>query len=103
MASNKLLLSYLVPREQRQFEVYESIPNPFVDATEIKYYLPSPGEVQYTLYNASGQVLWDKKHEGNGGRNYLQIKGEDLQKEGLYYVCLRYKDQVITKPVIFER
>ena len=83
--------------------MYESIPNPFVDATEIKYYLPSPGEVQYTLYNASGQVLWDKKHEGNGGRNYLQIKGEDLQKEGLYYVCLRYKDQVITKPVIFER
>lgn len=103
VASNKLLLSYLVPREQRQFEVYESIPNPFVDATEIKYYLPSPGEVQYTLYNASGQVLWDKKHEGNGGRNYLQIKGEDLQKEGLYYVSLRYKDQVKTKPVIFER
>lgn len=103
VAANKLLLSYLVPRDQRQFEVYESTPNPFVDATEIKYYLPSPGEVQYTIYNASGQAQGSKNLNGNGGRNYLQIKGEDLQKEGLYYISLRYKNQVLTRPLVCLR
>lgn len=103
VAANKLLLSYLVPRDQRQFEVYESTPNPFVDATEIKYYLPSPGEVQYTIYNASGQAQGSINLNGNGGRNYLQIKEEDLQKEGLYYISLRYKNQVLTRPLVCLR
>lgn len=103
VTANKLNLIYLTPREQRQFEVYVGVPNPFADATEIKYYLPSPGEVQYTLSNAVGQVLWSKKLNGNGGRNYLQIKAEDLYNDGLYYVSLRYKDQVQTLPLIIGR
>lgn len=103
VTANKLNLIYLTPREQRQFEVYVGVPNPFADATEIKYYLPAPGEVQYTLSNAVGQVLWSKKLNGNGGRNYLQIKAEDLHNDGLYYVSLRYKDQVQTLPLIIGR
>lgn len=100
VTDNKVSLSYFTPREERQFEMYSCTPNPFAIATEIRYYLPAPGEVQCFLYNAGGQLIWTQNHKGHGGRNYFEIKSDDLSLDGLYYLTIQYRDQVQTQPLI---
>ena len=103
VTSNKVSLSYFTPREERQFEMYPCTPNPFAIATEIRYYLPAPGEVQCFLYNAGGQLIWTQNRKGHGGRNYFEIKSDDLSLDGLYYLTIQYRDQVQTQPLILGR
>jgi hypothetical protein len=103
VTDNKVSLSYFTPREERQFEMYPCTPNPFAIATEIRYYLPAPGEVQCFIYNAGGQLIWTQNHKGNGGRNYFEIKSDDLSLDGLYYLTIQYRDQVQTQPLILGR
>lgn len=86
----------------RRFEVFQNYPNPFNASTRITYYLPTDGEVQVNVYDATGRfvkslveivqtagehsISWD-------GTNY---EGKSVAS-GLYFYQVKYGESNVVK------
>lgn len=79
------LLFRKAPEEAGKLEVYQNSPNPFVETTDISYFLPKEGQVTLTLTNEEGQVLKVLKNIGQKGFNAFTIAGSDVSKGLIYY------------------
>ena len=40
------------------FELYQNVPNPFINRTVIGFYLPEASEATLTVYDETGRLLW---------------------------------------------
>lgn len=76
------------------FEVIGSYPNPFINNTNIEYYLPEEGYVSVGIYNSGGQLLniLNKEFKQKGFNTYY-FDGSDLPA-GLYMYRIEYIDPV---------
>ena len=79
------LLFRKAPEELGTLELYQNSPNPFVETTNISYFLPKEGSVTLTLTNEAGQVLKVLKNSGQKGFNAFTIAGSDVSKGLIYY------------------
>lgn len=70
----------------------QNAPNPADESTQILYYLPQPGEVEFTLINYLGQVMLTETSKGNKGENQIEIDTRYLPS-GLYYYYIQYDDK----------
>ncbi|GEM_PF-3374436 len=73
------------PKEEGKLELYQNRPNPFLEITEISYFLPKSGPVTLTLTSEAGQVLKVLKSNGQKGFNAFSIAGEEVGKGLIYY------------------
>jgi hypothetical protein len=89
----------------KDFELYQSYPNPFNNQTIIKYDLLKPCQVSLTIYNILGQkvkTLVNERQEAGskivnwGGKNE---KGKDLAS-GIYFYQLKAGDLTQTKRMV---
>lgn len=79
------LLFRKAPEELGTLELYQNSPNPFVETTDISYFLPKEGAVTLTLTNEDGQVLKVLKNSGKKGFNAFTIAGNEVSKGLIYY------------------
>jgi PKD repeat protein len=91
-----------------QFELFQSYPNPFNPAANIKYALPKPSDVKIEIYNILGQritVLVDEQQEAGyhiiqwGGKN----DGGELVATGTYFYRIEAGDFVKTRKMLLLR
>lgn len=69
-----------------------NFPNPFKDATTIRYKLPEQGDVRLTIYNMMGQVVSVPVDQfGEMGSHEVDITGKDLIGPGIYYYRIELK------------
>jgi hypothetical protein len=89
-------------------ELLGAFPNPFNPYTMIKYRLPSPGSVQFHIYNAKGQVIRTYQQTyANSGIHYLYFdgtsEGGNNLSSGIYYCLMTYeKTRYIRKMVLMK-
>jgi len=76
-------------RDRAAMILYQNEPNPFSEATTIRFYLPEAGEIDLQFYTANGQVL--KQVQGNfpQGENRLQLNKSELAATGLVFYEIR--------------
>lgn len=79
------LLFRRAPKEEGKLELYQNQPNPFVETTNISYFLPKNGPVTLTLTNEAGEVLKVLKNKGQKGFNAFSIAGSEVEKGLIYY------------------
>ncbi len=55
------------------FELYQNIPNPFVDQTTIGFYLPESTEAVLTVYDETGRLIYNQLGDFYKGYNTFSI------------------------------
>jgi hypothetical protein len=86
-----------LPSSENKLSLYQNVPNPFEDETEISFVLPEEFHVKLTISNTLGQILsvladgvFDK------GRHSLKFKTDKIQS-GVYLYSLESCGEIITK------
>jgi len=81
----------------QDLELFQNVPNPVVDYTEISFYLPKTGKVHLSLHNNLGQeivVITDARYDA--GSHKVEMKTENINP-GVYFYKLISGKEKITK------
>jgi hypothetical protein len=81
-------------------ELLQNIPNPFVDQTQIDFYLPQATEGRLTIRDVKGSIVYRLKADYNKGWNQVTIKQSDLKAAGVLYYTLETPDFIGTKKMV---
>ncbi|TVR76398.1 MAG: HYR domain-containing protein, partial [Saprospirales bacterium] len=71
--------------EERPFVLYQNRPNPFGNATDIRFELPEDGDVHIEILNSAGQLLHQNTVSGRQGLNVYQLQLEGTGA-GIFYL-----------------
>jgi len=83
-----------------QIILYQNIPNPWSERTDIKFYLPHQDQVILNLFDMNGRKILEKNINGLQGENLLSLDKNDLKHTGVLYYQLISKDVQLTKKMI---
>jgi len=75
--------------------MYQNEPNPFVDKTEIKVYLPKAQNVRLEIFDAAGKLLYSIERDLLVGESSIEIDAKNVGGTGIMYysiVCDSYSD-----------
>ncbi|MEZ4919425.1 MAG: hypothetical protein R2792_10015 [Saprospiraceae bacterium] len=67
------------------FEAYQNIPNPWVNQTQIGFYLPEEGAVQMNVYDESGRLVYQNKADFAAGYNAFTLNRSDVNTTAVLY------------------
>ncbi len=83
-----------------QFTLFQNVPNPFSDRTEIKFYLPEAASATLTVFDANGRVLKTIKGDYAKGMNTVSIAKSDLGAAGVMLYKLETAEHAAMKKMI---
>jgi hypothetical protein len=95
--------------EKSQFLVAENYltianyPNPFNNSTVISVNLPRSGQLQFQIYNLSGQMVREQKSETLTAGNHKIFLSSDSWASGVYLVQLRFENYWQVHKIILLR
>lgn len=61
------------------FELYQNVPNPWTNRTQIGFYLPESGDAVLTIFDAAGRALYSESRSFEKGYNAFFIGREDIE------------------------
>ena len=82
------------------FELYQNTPNPFINKTQIGFYLPSAAEATLTIYDESGRTIFTQTGDFTGGYNAVTIDRSVLNTTGVLYYKLETAENSATRKMI---
>lgn len=81
--------------------LYQNEPNPFVSATDIRFYLPEAQNIVLTIHDVLGNTVYSTSFEGQKGFNTHMIeKSKLVNPTGIMYYTLNVKNFSDTKKMI---
>ncbi len=87
----------------QQIKLYANFPNPFNNATSIKYYLPHTAWVQISVYNLTGQLISVLVNEEQKMGDHFTLWDAGEQDSGIYFMVLRSGDYSTTQKWILVK
>ncbi|MCK6693938.1 MAG: T9SS type A sorting domain-containing protein, partial [Thermoanaerobaculia bacterium] len=82
------------------FELYQNTPNPFVNRTQIGFYLPEATSATLTVFDESGRMIYTQGGDFAKGYNAVTIDRSVLNTTGvLYYKLETAKDSATRKMI----
>ncbi|NNE26285.1 MAG: T9SS type A sorting domain-containing protein [Saprospiraceae bacterium] len=82
------------------FTLYQNIPNPFTQTTEIRFNLPEDSEVLFSVYDVSGRQLMQQKTRYSAGEHSIILHRDDLQASGVMYYTMETGSGFASKKMI---
>jgi PKD repeat protein len=94
----------VAPEAVRQYVQMEPLrPNPFVDQTQIRFYLPQAAPVDIQIRDALGRTVKRIQQQFDAGAHRLNIQGSELGNSGWYVVQMRTGDFVESQRIVLQR
>lgn len=88
--------------DDKALQILSVSPNPFRDKTSIVLNLQQEGDVEMTLRDGLGQVVYQSKMFFPKGHSEWIVPGSDLPS-GVYHCTLRYGDHIQTKTLLIQK
>jgi hypothetical protein len=88
---------------ERVFELYQNIPNPFNAGTAIGFNLPASDEVTLKVYDLTGKQVFEQKAMFNKGYNTFNIDASNIQASGALYYQISTTTDTASKKMIIIR
>lgn len=82
-----------------KFDVIQNIPNPFSGNTTIKFSTPNAGNIEFTVFDMIGKVVYSEKIQAQAKTNSFNFNAEKLSP-GSYFYSLNNGNKTITKKMI---
>jgi hypothetical protein len=76
--------------------LYQNVPNPFSDVTDVIFYVEGEDLATVTVYNALGSVVNEQTIRTVPGENKVTLKASNMAS-GTYIYTLKYKNALTTK------
>ncbi len=89
-----------VESEAIDFALYQNEPNPFKEMTTIEFDIPYTGEVNFTVYDVAGKVLYNAIQSYPKGTNTIVLDRNDLTATGVLYYKIEMDDFTASKKMI---
>lgn len=70
------------------FQLYQNQPNPFVGATNVRFYLPASGDAKLTVYGLNGQKIMEQEETFAKGNQEVHLTNDLFAAPGVYYYQL---------------
>lgn len=78
-------------------DLYQNAPNPFLDWTTIRFYLPSEGTATLRIMDATGKVVWSRKETYAQGTQQIVLKRNELPSSNILFYQLEFEGVMITR------
>ncbi len=82
------------------FLVYQNIPNPFTERTDIRFSLPQADKVLFSVYDLSGRLLYAEEGNYGKGNHLIRLNSEQLKSNGMLYYQLSTSLGSVTKKML---
>jgi hypothetical protein len=80
--------------------VYLSVyPNPTNGAFNVSFNVNNPTDIDLTLYNALGRILYAETYWIQSRGNCKFNLNSELNSSGIYYIKLKLDDKYLMKPI----
>lgn len=83
------------------WSVGQNIPNPTSTITSIPFSIQQEGDISFKILSIKGQLLYSKELHKPAGNHSLEINTL-VFIDGIYYISLTYKGQMIIKKMIVQ-
>jgi flagellar hook assembly protein FlgD len=86
-------------------KLYQNVPNPMRNWTQIKYYIPKKGKVEFKIYDITGRIVVSfSTQKVSKGEHFIQWERKDKNgtplPSGIYFYQLKFENQTITKKMV---
>jgi len=85
------------------FAVFQNRPNPFMESTNISFYLPEATEVELLITDVTGRKVLRKVSDYEAGRQNIEVNYGDLGITGVLYYTIKAGAYTATKKMISVR
>ena len=85
--------------ETSSFDVQGNYPNPFTNATEIRYSASSRHDVNFEVRNMVGKVVMDKTVKAERGQNTINLSADQFVP-GIYFYTITDGAKAVTRKMI---
>jgi hypothetical protein len=83
------------------FTIEQNVPNPFHTSTYISISLPEAGDVQLSVYNVTGQLVYSMRGNYPQGMSNVELRSNEMNGySGVLYYKATYNNRSITKKMI---
>lgn len=89
-----------IEEPSHEFTLQQNQPNPFNLATQIRFFIPAAGDVNISIHNVTGQVVFEHQQSYQPGEHSIVVDQEDLPNSGLYFYTAQYADKRIVKTML---
>jgi hypothetical protein len=85
-----------------EFRMIKPFPNPTAGPSTVFVVLPEDGQASWTLFQTSGANIQEGQWTGQAGLHQLNLDLSELS-QGMYYVEVRFKNEVATAKILVQR
>ncbi len=71
--------------ELDDFVLYQNVPNPFLETTDIRFKLPANSNVLFTVFDVTGRVLLQDRANYDAGVHTIRLNRDQLNSTGVMY------------------
>jgi hypothetical protein len=89
--------------DDNKFAVFQNRPNPFMESTNISFYLPEAMDVELTITDVTGRQVSKSVKAYNAGKQSVEIKYSDLGISGILYYTIKAGGYTATKKMVNVR
>ncbi len=89
--------------QDSEVQLISNIPNPWLDKTDINFFLPTDMDVVFSIYDVSGRLLLSKDNHYDQGLNTISVNESDISASGVLYYEIKTSNKKITKKMILLR
>ena len=86
--------------ENTDFVVYQNVPNPFSNNTEIQFSLPGESDVTFSVFDLNGREILRQTNVYTKGINSISLNSEQLQSTSVMYYTLESAYGTASKKMI---
>jgi len=83
------------------FELLPAVPNPAQHSINLGYFLPSSGELRLSLYNALGQLQYQRVLNQDRGRQNLTLDVREWAN-GFYFYTLEFEGKSLSNKILIQ-
>lgn len=85
---------------EQPFALYQNTPNPFYDATVIRFQLPETARTVLRIFDINGKELWRQEGNFTKGTNQVTVTKKELINSGLVFYSLESNKYRAVKKMI---
>ena len=88
--------------EAEELQLFQNMPNPFVESTDISFELPSAGKVRFFVINTLGEMVHQSDNYFEKGKHIIAFNKGNLTA-GTYFYGIEFEGQRLMRKMILNK
>lgn len=86
--------------ESSPFALFQNVPNPFDNATNISFNLPNSTNVKMSIFDVSGKLIYTQSGAYSKGMNTITLNVNDFAETGVLYYQIETTEYTATRKMV---